>query len=282
MKFIFKVEIYSIKKGLRVSDSIQALSKISFAILMFFWIVGCSSDEGRFALAPDLFDPMTESTMTVPVPPNDDGSQTALSQLYGRILFTHRFSSGEILYIYDGEFGPEDLIGEDFNDLSLLDTFASVRRVDENSEFESLVPEDLICGYLESVDRFLCNVFFESGARDNFLFGTLVDNESLGSYTFCSAEISNSECADELVDSPDGTVLVSVTSQIIASRINLENLDAAKKLSSGNSVLPYLEYENQGSLGTISDRSSASSEIAISIMDAFEEHIALTKPVDLY
>jgi len=237
--------------------------KLTVTVLASSLLLGCSSEDNGSHLFPDLERLIgsgasnTDGNLNVSelgnediveVPGDDPLGSTELSDLYGRAIFGFGFTGSQTTFIYDALFGPDDVVVSDSGILFLDDMVDTFKRDDPNSEFVPLSPERLFCAYLdvESGGLFLCNVFFDQGGYTNFLFGRIAQADVSGLFTYCQEGLTTEQCIDELIDSPDGEVLVRVIDQSIASGDDLRVIDEAKETANDVSVEPYLSYYNQG------------------------------------
>jgi len=162
-------------------------------------------------------DPMPEPD------PDLMSQQTPLSQLFGRTIFSHSFTDSEVSLIFDATFGPEDLSDDEIDDIRLSDTVVSAFRESPDSDFVLSQSEQMDCDFIEVAEQFFCVVFYENGDSSNFVFNLLVDNESSGNFSFCTADQSTAECVEELLNSADGTVFVIVLEEEgLASRVGVK------------------------------------------------------------
>jgi hypothetical protein len=153
-----------------------------------------------------------------------------------------------------------------------VDSFDFIRRDTPDSEFAFIEIRNLGCSLVDNVDIFLCSVFLDEGASAHFLFDALVNNESSGDFTFCTGDQNaiDGACVDELLDNPDGSVLVTVDPQVTVAGIELTQLNAAKNTFFNTSSVPYFEYENQATVRSSFKQSSDDSEASAHIANAFE------------
>jgi hypothetical protein len=215
------------------------------------------------------------------VPDNNDDPQSSLSTLFGRSVFVFSFFGEESREFYDGVYEPSDLDSVSFSKPTLVATFDALRRETPESNIEQLNSLPMFCSLFEEVDAFNCTVVFANGGSDHFWFDVPVDNQSFGSFEYCPSELSATQCVDELFNTPDGAVLVTVTPEAIASAIDLAELDEAKKSPTGISVVPYREYSNQGTSKITANRSPKSLENLEPLLNILEEHRSFAKSLNI-
>ncbi|MFK7858617.1 MAG: hypothetical protein AB8B64_07350 [Granulosicoccus sp.] len=100
------------------------------------------------------------------------------------------------------------------------------------------------CSDVVANERILCSAFSELGATTNFLLPYFNNNQSFGDFEFCTEDVSSTDCITELLNTPDGNVLVRTNGAPAAL--------AAR--NTGNTVvltetdqLNYMKYEEQAS-----------------------------------
>jgi len=190
-------------------------------------------------------------------PNNNSGTSSAaddtvenfgpISDLFGRANFAHRFDGNATLFIIDVAFSPSNVTFIDGLGFTITADAQFAFRAEGEDQFTNNGTRPFSCAFFDGSELYFCTSILASGASVNFLFNRIVNGEAVGDFEFCDADLEVDQCNSNLLDSPRGSVFVSVNSSANAPLLIPA---ATTRLAADQELLSYLQYGHQVSAQT--------------------------------
>jgi hypothetical protein len=126
----------------------------------------------------------------------------------------------------------------------------------------------IACGFANEVNQFVCAIAANEENLSLFLFDRPTNGEVVGNFEFC-AQSGIEDCVTELVQSPDGIVALVISSPLATLTASTRQTPE----SSSESLVPYLQYLEQGSASIDSIGIARDTDDRVAAMVNALEHI---------
>lgn len=203
---------------------------------------------------PDTDEPPTQTPTPSPAPaPTPMPTSSQLTDLFGQPLFVFKFDDEPALFAILAQFNNDNLAQDQDTGQFILVTNSAELAIDEvgdGSNFESNGFVQFACIFIDEAQLYYC----AAGVNDdtalvNFLFTPIVNGESQGDFTFCDLNGQSVEqCINELVNNPDGPVVISVNPPAALATLTDEQTSIRSNVAE-----TYMVYYEQGTSSGHSD-----------------------------
>ena len=196
---------------------------------------------GRISERPDWYSAVTLASCGGGGGGGSDSTTSSdpLTALYGNVNMTlDPDLDTTISFEVDGNYDASDRTIE--NGSILLEDIFSFSVLDSGVTTQTSIVAN-VCSFLDTESLYLCAIADNSGLIVT-TFGGVRNGTAVGEFAFCDLTLTGGQCAERLLTSPTGNTTVRVTNGIAARM--------AINPTSGESIMPYVAYQQQGVVPT--------------------------------